>query len=382
MSSEKLFSINYITNLAVNEISGGWSGMNHHVYAQLENSFNINLIKSNPPCFALEKWRSKISRSAGMKGIFPAFSENRLKKIGNEVSGAINKKCALNFFHGSTSWLNVRQTQPYALYLDACFYSYINVYHSPKNFNAGQLNKLFKKETLFLENACAVFFSSKWALNDAQLNYKLSGKNLFVAGLGGGMKENNEKSILKKNYFLFVGLDFRGKGGLHVFHAFKSLQTKYPDIHLKIVGEAPPKEVLNHSGVFYEGLIDKSEETGKIRMQQLYMNAIALLLPTSKDMTPLVLVEAASMGCPSITTGVYGIPEIILGDQTGLIIQADRNVPEQLELAMLYMLENPEQRNDMGFKAKQYIKDHFTWERTGSLITEGIKPYLLSQRIV
>ena len=61
--------INYITNLDVNEESGGWLGMNHHVYNQLASKFDVNLIqKIDPPYSVADRYLSKVLRVAGLRG--------------------------------------------------------------------------------------------------------------------------------------------------------------------------------------------------------------------------------------------------------------------------------------------------------------------------
>ena len=159
--------INYITNLDVNNYSGGWSGMNHNVYLQLNQRFDVNLIQNINPSYSLiERIFSKALRLLGLKGIFPAFSAGRLKRIKAQVESRFDTSALINFYHGSTPWVSVNSMLPYAVYLDCCFASYIRVYHDPKHFSIKQLDDLFNKEAKFLKNATNVFFSSRWALNE------------------------------------------------------------------------------------------------------------------------------------------------------------------------------------------------------------------------
>src|SRR5688572_21628359 len=204
--------VNYITNLDINRYSGGWSGMNHHIHQQLSRKFKINLIQNvDPPYLLNERIVSKAFRLAGLKSIFPAFSKSRLTMIKKQVEDKIGNKGIFNFYHGSTPWILVKNKLPYALYLDCCFNSYISVYHDKEEFSKSQLEELYKKEADFLSNAQYVFFSSRWALKDAEASYKLKGDNFLVAGLAGAL--NFETGIAEKSdpYFLFVGIDFLGK---------------------------------------------------------------------------------------------------------------------------------------------------------------------------
>lgn len=363
-------AINYISNLNVHDQSGGWSGMNYNVHLQLEKRFQINVIDQiNPPYFFSERLFSKIRRVIGWGGCFPAFSHRRLNVIGKIVEKKLLQTAQLNFFHGSTSWVFVDSLLPYSIYLDASFASYINVYHNSAQFSKNHLDKLFEYETRFLTNAKAVFFSSSWALNDAKKQYSVRGDNFHVAGLGGGFcKSPNSITNHPTPYFLFVALDFYGKGGAIVVESFSQVKKKFPRLKLKIVGEKPPGGLLNNHGVEYLGFIDKSTEDGRRQLEELFSKAYCFLLPTSKDMTPLVLLEAASVGCPAITVKSFGIPELVIHNQTGILLEPGKHLQEALCCSMEEICSNESWRNTLGNNARDYVRKNFSWEKTGERI--------------
>lgn len=364
--------ISYITNLTVNNSSGGWSGMNYHVYKELEKRAEVQLIQGiNPPYSFREKLQSKLFRIAGLKGIYPAFTNHRLDAIRSLVHPKIAAESQLLFFHGVTPWLHVNPSVPYSLYLDACFYSYITIYHTKNEFSTSQLEELFKKEALFLQNAKAVFFSSAWALEETKKNYNLTGSNFFNAGLGGGFNSQSiseEKNESDPPYFLFVGHDFLGKGGDKIISAFVEIQKEFPEYRLKIIGQPPPDQFLIHSNVEYMGVIDKSLPGALDKMINIFANAYCFLLPTSKDITPLVLVEAGSVGCPAIATDNFGIPEIVVDGETGILIKPDEFIEQNLTGAMRQLCQNRILRNKMSGKAKEHIAKKFSWDITGERI--------------
>lgn len=366
--------INYITNLDVKEFSGGWSGMNHNVYNQLAAEFNVHLVqKVNPPYSSAERLVSKGLRILGLKGSFPAFTRRRLEKIQQLVEERLKQQAHINFYHGATPWLLIRNKRPYAIYLDCCFSSYIRVYHDSKKFSSRQLNYLFRKERDFLQNALCVFFSSKWALQDAVLSYKLSGDNFYVAGLGGGLQLNEVKRSINDKYFLFVSLDFFGKGGDELAEAFMEIRKEYPDYKLRIVGERPPEKYLSYTNLEYFGRLDKSVDSERQKLESLFLNAFCFVLPTSKDMTPLVLVEASSVGCPVIATNSFGIPEIIKDKETGLLVKSTKPMKDQLVAAMKEMIQNKDFIQVLKVKSQEHIQSNFTWAKTGQIIRTKIK---------
>ncbi|MBW7892877.1 MAG: glycosyltransferase family 4 protein [Chitinophagaceae bacterium] len=373
-----MIRINYITNLDVNKYSGGWSAMNHHVYQQLKQSDNhsINLIQDvNPPVSLLRKTISKLRRIAGLKGEFFYFSVDRLKKIKAEVELKQDQKSDLDFYHGATPWILVKQSRPYMLYLDACFATYIDVYHKREKFLTSHLENIHRTEARFLEKAAHVFFSSQWALNQAIAAYNLTGDNFSVAGLGGNIPIPAQLKGNYKNYFLFVGLDFLGKGGMLVAQAFNAISKKYPGFSLQLVGGKPPDEVLNNPSVRYLGYFNKSDQQQFLVLQKIFEEAYALVLPTNKDITPLVIAEAGYYGCPSIAVRNFGIPEMIENGKTGVLIESPPNI-QSLITAMEMLCNNHTTYQKMRLNAFNYFSDTFTWQRTGTIINNTILNFL------
>lgn len=374
---ESSANLNYITNLSVEESSGGWSGMNHHVYRQLKKGRSINVVQLvNPPYSFFDKAFSKLKRSVGFPGVFPAFTRSRLSRIAEYIEPRVNSNAELNFFHGSTSWIEYRSRLPYAMYLDACFGSYIDIYHDKAEFDSQQLHEVYRKETAFLEGATAVFFSSQWALDDAKKRYGLEGNNFSVAGLGGHLPGNfsgAEEIETQRPYFLFVSLDFVGKGGDLVIGAFTKLQDQFPDHVLKIVGQEPPETLYkNNPSIQYLGFIDKKIPQQVQQLTKLFSGAVSFLLPTSKDITPLVLIEAASVGCPAITIRRFGIPEIVKHMETGILLDAGNSLQRDLLDAMSLLCRDSQLRKRLGKNAITHVSQNFTWDRTGDIISEAL----------
>jgi glycosyltransferase involved in cell wall biosynthesis len=361
--------INYITNLRVEEHGGGWSGMNHNVYNQIKEKNKIALIENiNPKYNLTHRIFSKLARVLGFRGIFPAFTNERLSRIKSLVEVKMNPKSKMNFFHGATPWLNVRSGKKYAVYLDACFATYVQVYQPREKFNKTQLRRLYQKEANFLNNSFAVFFSSRWALDEARRKYNIPGNNFHVAGLGGGLHSSVAGNETTENYFLFIGLDFEGKGGGDVVHAFNEIRKEYSNFKLKIAGAKPPDTLLYADQIEYLGYIDKTTQEGAKQLIDLFSHAYCFVLPTTKDITPLVLVEAGSVGCPVISTRCFGIPEIVINEETGILLDPEKNIRKQLAIAMGQLCANRTMRDAIGKNAEKHIKNNFTWHKTGVII--------------
>lgn len=344
--------------------------MNHFIFEQLSKNYEVKCVdKINPPYSAMDRITSKAARLMRIPGVFPAFTEERLTQIADLVHKGIDRNAALTFFHGATPWLNVDVGTPYAIYLDACFGTYIDVYHNRRHFNQKQLASLYQKEKKFLSAATAVFFSSAWAMNDTRSRYEMSGENFHVAGLGGGIHLNGQRPSPYEKYFLFASLDFFGKGGDKVVAAFNTVHRKYPEFCLKIVGEKPPTRFLSNTNIHYEGLVNKNTQEGYLKLSRLFSNAYCFVLPTSRDMTPLVLVEAATVGCPAITTSQFGIPEIVIDGKTGILVHSNDNaLGDELTKAMEEIAKSEALRQKLSEQAFEHAATNLNWNKVGEMI--------------
>jgi glycosyltransferase involved in cell wall biosynthesis len=76
----------------------------------------------------------------------------------------------------------------------------------------------------------------------------------------------------------------------------------------------------------------------------------------------MILTEAMYCECPVISTCTGGIPEIVVNGETGLLVKP--NDPQGLADAILQLIKNETLRKEMGRKAKERVKNKFSWENT------------------
>jgi glycosyltransferase involved in cell wall biosynthesis len=88
------------------------------------------------------------------------------------------------------------------------------------------------------------------------------------------------------------------------------------------------------------------------------MQSHLLVLPSDNESFGLVILEAYSVKRPVIATKVGGIPEIVVHDQTGLLIPT--NDIEALSNALMKLLTQPELCIKMGEAGYHLLKNNFT----------------------
>jgi glycosyltransferase involved in cell wall biosynthesis len=83
-----------------------------------------------------------------------------------------------------------------------------------------------------------------------------------------------------------------------------------------------------------------------------------LVQPSRADNLPLAILEAMGAGLPVIGTRVGGIPELVLDDETGLLVEPER--PEELAAALDSLAADPERRAELGRRGRERVQEHFS----------------------
>ncbi|WP_414623419.1 glycosyltransferase family 4 protein [Calothrix sp. CCY 0018] len=117
---------------------------------------------------------------------------------------------------------------------------------------------------------------------------------------------------------------------------------------------------------------------------QLLVSSDLLVLPSYTEGLPLVILEAMAAGLPAVATPVGGIPEIVIHQETGLLVPVED--VEALGDAMLKLLQNPLLMQEMGSKGLNMINKDFSlekmcwevfdiYEKVGCVVAERNAPF-------
>ena len=117
----------------------------------------------------------------------------------------------------------------------------------------------------------------------------------------------------------------------------------------------------------------KGRKYGEEKFKELQESNI-FVFPTSDDCFPLVLLEAMQMSLPIITTNIGGIPDIVIDNETGYIINS--NSPEKLAEKIQDLIDNPERSSHFGANGLKRFNQFFTiksWEdNLGKILSDVV----------
>ena len=228
-----------------------------------------------------------------------------------------------------------------------------------ENGRAGRTDTLFERA---LASADWIACVSQAVLRDARrlVPEILSRSSVVYNGLA-GPNIVVEPLPFTPPRLLCLGRLIPAKGFDVALKAFSKLIRRFPHARMVIAGDGPMEQTLRQQA-FDLGVEERIEFTGWIapnKVPDLINSATMLLMPSRREGLPLVAIEAAQMARPVIATRVGGLPEIVLHDQTGLVIQPEDS--NGLAGAIGNLLDNPEAAVSMGQAARQRVERDFAW---------------------
>ena len=130
---------------------------------------------------------------------------------------------------------------------------------------------------------------------------------------------------------------------------------------------------------FSDTLATRAEELGSVQLLgslgheqalQTIREADVLVCPSRDETMPIVLLEAMSMGKPTVSFDVGGIHERIVDRVNGMLAPAQD--PIALASAIERLVWEPELRRDVGAAARETFQRHFTIDRCGQQFADVI----------
>lgn len=213
-----------------------------------------------------------------------------------------------------------------------------------------------------------IFTMSAWAADAMASFHAIPRERIEVVGAGSNINEEllaGERDYSNVN-FLFVGRDFKRKGGPEVLEAFARLRQSIPAARLTIVGFGPAGLIA--PGVTSTGLISLAGQEGKRRMADLYRSASAFVMPSVYEPFGIAFIEAMAAGLPCIGADRCAMPEII-GDG-GLVVPAGD--VSALARAMSEISSDPSVAADFGMRGRNAYRARFGWSRVAKKIANAV----------
>ena len=192
-------------------------------------------------------------------------------------------------------------------------------------------------------------------------------------------QKRNEYGI-PENAFVygFVGRITGDKGINELFTAFQSVQKKYPESYLMMVGNPEKADSVKPELYAWAEQEPHVLFCGYTNVVEQHLAAMDVyLLPSYREGFGSGVIEAEAMGLPVIVTDIPGPTDAMLPNETGLLVpKADADA---LELAMEALQQDPERCAELGRNGFRFSTKKFEQNQLFGYIL-GDREHLLKER--
>lgn len=175
--------------------------------------------------------------------------------------------------------------------------------------------------------------------------------------------------------FILIARMLWDKGIGEYVEAAKIIKAKYPNTKFQLLGAlgvenrtAIPNEIM--AKWVEEGFIEYLGETKNVK--KYIEDASCVVLPSYREGTSRVLLEAAAMGRPIIASDVPGCREVVENEITGLLCKS-KNYLDLSETMEVMINLSFEERELMGIKGREKIEEEFDQKIVNDLYIDAIE---------
>ncbi len=170
------------------------------------------------------------------------------------------------------------------------------------------------------------------------------------------------------------------KGVPDLLQVFIKLLPTYPNLRLKIIGKGPD-QVTCEEIIAKHKVEEQVSLHGALPHYKLILNLLEsdiFVLNSRKDSQgeteglPISILEAMACKVPVLSTNHAGIPEMVIHEETGILI--DENDSAALETSIIRLIEDPLLRKSISEKAQVEVKKRFS----SQALKDGLTGFLSS----
>jgi glycosyltransferase involved in cell wall biosynthesis len=207
------------------------------------------------------------------------------------------------------------------------------------------------------------------AMKQALMNHGCEASKLILNTYGPHPDYMNVVIDYNSNSIVSVGRHTYKKAPYLTILAFQKVLVKHPNLKLVMVGTGEIFEVSKHM-VESLGLQEKIILPGGLPREDIikYLEQSFLFVQHSlvanngdSEGTPVGIIEAMAAGLPVVSTRHAGIPDVVVEDETGFLVE-EGDVDAMAE-HILTLVNNRDLAKTFGKKGKAVIQENFTLEK-------------------
>ena len=192
-----------------------------------------------------------------------------------------------------------------------------------------------------------------------------------------------------ERYLLYFGALQRWQGIEDLLRAF-ALLADFEDLQLVVCASTKPKHAREYARLSRRlGVAERMQWHFRLPKKELagwIQGALATVAPLTEcarnleqGCCPLKILESMACGIPVVASDLPSVREIVTDGEEGLLCRAER--PSEFARRLRLLIDHPEQRLEMGRRARDRIGQHFTWERSLEKLRAFYRDILNAERV-
>ena len=238
-----------------------------------------------------------------------------------------------------------------------------------------RFNRVLRRyETQLMKRSDALIAVSKYTVDELTDLYGIEEDKIHVIYNGVDIdkfKPRPDRMELRREFgleedkkvVLFVGRLYHRKGLEILLRSIPPVLQEYKDVKFAISGTGfKQKEESLRSLAKELNIEDQVTFLGYVpdeKLPSLYSASDIFVLPAIYENFPFAILEAQATALPVISTKVGGIPEFLVDNENGFVI--DPGDSTQLTQKVLTLLQDPKLAEKMGKHGRKLIEEKFDW---------------------
>jgi glycosyltransferase involved in cell wall biosynthesis len=255
---------------------------------------------------------------------------------------------------------------PHFVYTDSAMLT--NLYYRGFPFESLPSAAWLARERKLYSDACRIFVMSEHVRRSLLDLYGCDERKVKKVLVGANLKSvptAPEPGELANKTILFVGVEWKRKGGPELVEAFRRLPERHQDARLIILGVAPDVRV------------PRCEIVGPVpadRVPDYYRQAAIFCMPTHIEPFGIVFVEAMLHGVAVAAPRLGAMQDYIEDRVSGVLFDPDS--VDDIASALCYLLDNPRNRQEIGVRGFRAVHGNYDWDAVGRRLRAEIEPCL------
>jgi glycosyltransferase involved in cell wall biosynthesis len=341
-----------------------WSGISYYLFSSLARKSVLHTaISAEPPKWLtnsykllsfhseLTKWKFKYHINTNY---YKQMTRSALKKVRKLDQDDYNCILQVGAWYDMTN-INGKKTVSYH---DGNLSTLLKSPYGYPKVREKYIRRALTYEKELYQKMDIILPMSQWLADSFIRDFEVSARKVIPIGAGINLPyvaEIEAKSYEKPN-ILFVGRDFKRKGGKQLLEAFNVVRREIKGANLTIIG--PHLKDLPE-GVKCLGFLPKGSKKGLELLLKEYSSASVYVMPSWYEPFGIVFAEAMAHKLPCIGTNICAMPEI--GDTAALTTR------------LIELLSDQRMCKEMGERAYLKYSENYTWDQVAHKIIEQIR---------